>query len=226
MHVGRRGGGGGAESGSGSSHKNATNRFSQLAKSEIRFYWRQAFSRNFSDRSFLAFSNLNAPVPQAVHGCEIFNRLISSMFWLLTLTLNKTPMKSPIIYRRKKRWTSSPETPFCLVFYTNFCILYLQWIVTLLYCYLLWTGVKARSKNLLSEELLIRKHVCSLFREKVGSHAHTPAPPTARALIMPFKAMFGRGLFRLFKSIQLIMAGILDPPSLPDFRMKSVQTGP
>ena len=101
--MGRRGGGGGAESGSGSSHKNATNRFSQLAKSEIRFYWRQAFSRNFSDRSFLAFSNLNAPVPQAVHGCEIFNRLISSMFWLLTLTLNKTPMKSPIIYRRKKR---------------------------------------------------------------------------------------------------------------------------
>ena len=102
--MGGRGGGGGAESGSGSSHKNATNRFSQLAKSEIRFYWRQAFSRNFSDRSFLAFSNLNAPVPQAVHGCEIFNRLISSMFWLLTLTLNKTPMKSPvIIYRRKKR---------------------------------------------------------------------------------------------------------------------------
>lgn len=79
MHVGRRGGGGGAESGSGSSHKNATNRFSQLAKSEIKFYWRQAFSRNFSDRSFLAFSNLNAPVPQAVHGCEIFNRLISSV---------------------------------------------------------------------------------------------------------------------------------------------------
>ena len=87
--------------------------------------------------------------------------------------------------------------------------------------------MKARSKNLLSEELLIWEHVFSLFREKVGRHAHTPAPPTARALILPFfKAMFRRELFRLFKSIQLIMAGILDPPSLPDFRMKSLQTGP
>lgn len=32
---GRERGRGGAESGSGSSHKNATNRFSQLAKSEL-----------------------------------------------------------------------------------------------------------------------------------------------------------------------------------------------
>lgn len=85
---------------------------------------------------------------------------------------------------------------------------------------------ESKIKKLISEELLIWEHVFSLFREKVGRHAHTPAPPTARALILPFKAMFGRGLFRLFKSIQLIMAGILDPPSLPDFRMKSLQTGP